>query len=314
MGSGNGAPTVDDLNSLKSKRLRRYRNSPMIYGLAPALNLSQGIPSKLWRNSPQRADPETLLSEKIIVSRDLGVLRLLMNRPEKKNALDREMYRALIATLDGAARDEMVHAVVFAGAGGNFTAGNDLADFRDFAPGRDAPGAENFPALTFVRAAAAFEKPLVAAVTGDAVGVGTTLLFHCDLVYASSEARFTMPFIELALPPEGGASLLVPQRFGMAKASQYLLLGESFDGAEALRLGLVNALAPSEGVLDLAMEAARRLAAKPSQALFAARRLMRGEPNDILSRIDAEAALFAKALTSPEARERFAAFFVSRAR
>ncbi|MGJ0427116.1 enoyl-CoA hydratase/isomerase family protein [Methylocystis sp.] len=259
------------------------------------------------------------MSEKIIVSRDLGVLRLLMNRPEKKNALDREMYRALIAALDGAARDETVHAVVFAGAGGNFTAGNDLADFRDFAPGRDiAPGAEIgaeiFPALTFVRAAAAFEKPLVAAVTGDAVGIGATLLFHCDLVYASPETRFTMPFIDLALPPEGGASLLVPQRFGMAKASQYLLLGESFDGAEALRLGLVNALAPSEGVLDLAMDAARRLAAKPSQALFAARRLMRGEPNDILSRIDAEAALFAKALTSPEARERFAAFFASRTR
>jgi len=255
------------------------------------------------------------MSEKIIVSRDLGALRLLMNRPEKKNALDREMYRALIATLEAAAGDGAVRAVVFAGAGGNFTAGNDLADFRDFAPGRDiAPSAEIFPALTFVRAAAAFEKPLVAAVTGDAVGVGTTLLFHCDLVYASPEARFTMPFIDLALPPEGGASLLVPQRFGMAKASQYLLLGESFDGAEALRLGLVNALAPSEGVLDLAMDAARRLAAKPRQALFAARRLMRGEPNDILSRIDAEAALFAKALTSPEARERFAAFFASRAR
>ncbi len=261
------------------------------------------------------------MSEKIIVSRDLGVLRLLMNRPEKKNALNREMYRALIATLEAASGDDAVRAVVFAGAGGNFTAGNDLADFRDFAPGRDmapgrdiAPGAEIFPALTFVRAAAAFEKPLVAAVTGDAVGVGTTLLFHCDLVYASPEARFTMPFIDLALPPEGGASLLVPLRFGMAKASQYLLLGESFGGAEALRLGLVNALAPSEGVLDLAMDAARRLAAKPSQALFAARRLMRGEPNDILSRIDTEAALFAKALTSPEARERFAAFFASRAR
>ncbi|CCJ06763.1 Enoyl-CoA hydratase/isomerase [Methylocystis sp. SC2] len=241
--------------------------------------------------------------------------RLLMNRPEKKNALDREMYRALIAALDEAAHDATARAVVFAGARGNFTAGNDLADFRDFAPGRDiAPGAETFPALAFVRAAAAFEKPLVAAVTGDAVGIGATLLFHCDLVYASSEARFTMPFVDLALPPEGGASLLVPRRFGMAKASQYLLLGESFDGAEALRLGLVNALAPPEGVLDLAMDAARRLAAKPSQALFAARRLMRGDPNDILSRIDAEAALFAKALTSPEARERFAAFFASRGR
>jgi len=249
------------------------------------------------------------MSEKIVVSRDHGVLRLLMNRPEKKNALDREMYRALIATLEAAASDDAVRAIVFAGAGGNFSAGNDLADFRDY-----APSAETFPALGFIRAVAAFEKPLVAAVAGDAVGIGTTLLFHCDLAYASPEARFRMPFIDLALPPEGGASLLVPMRFGMAKASQYLLLGDSFDGPEALRLGLVNALAPSEDVLDLAMDAARRLAAKPVQALLAARRLLRGDPKEILARIDAEAALFAKALTSPEARERFAAFFASRAR
>lgn len=255
------------------------------------------------------------MSEKIIVSRDRGVLRLLMNRPEKKNALDRDMYRGLTAALEASAGDETVRAVVFSGAGGNFTAGNDLADFRDFAPSRDiAPDAETFPALTFVRAAAGFEKPLVAAVSGDAIGIGATLLFHCDLVYASPETRFKMPFIDLALPPEGGASLLVAQRFGMAKASQYLLLGESFDGAEALRLGLVNALASPDDVLDLAMEAARRLAAKPHEALLAARRLMRGEPKNILARIDAEAALFAKALTSPEARERFAAFFASKSR
>lgn len=248
------------------------------------------------------------MSEKIVVSRDQGVLRLLLNRPDKKNALDREMYRALLATLDAAASDDAVRAVVFAGAGGNFTAGNDLADFRDYVPS----DVETFPALGFIRAAAAFEKPLVAAVTGDAVGIGTTLLFHCDLIYASPEARFKMPFIDLALPPEGGASLLVAKRFGMAKASQYLLLGESFDGAEALRLGLANALGPTEEVLDLAMDAARRLAAKPAAALLAARRLMRGDPREILARIDAEAAVFAKALMSAEARERFAAFFASR--
>jgi len=240
------------------------------------------------------------MSEKIVVSRDQGALRVLMNRPEKKNALDGEMYRALIATLEAAAGDDAVRAVVFAGAGGNFSAGNDLADFRDY-----APSLETFPALGFIRAAAAFEKPLVAAVT---------LLFHCDLVYASPDARFKMPFIDLALPPEGAASLLVSQRFGMARASQYLLLGDSFDGAEALSLNLVNALAPPEEVLDLAMDAARRLAAKPVQALLAARRLMRGDPREILARIDAEATLFAKALMSPEARDRFAAFFASRAR
>jgi enoyl-CoA hydratase/carnithine racemase len=259
-------------------------------------------------SSPQ-SDAEASMSEKIVVSEDYGVLRLLMNRPEKKNALDREMYRALIASLESAAGDGSVRALVFAGAGGNFTSGNDLADFRDF-----AASAETFPALAFIRAAAAFDKPLVAAVTGDAVGVGTTLLFHCDLVYASPDARFKMPFIDLALPPEGGASLLVPMRFGMARASQYLLLGDGFDGEEALRLGLVNRIAPREAVLDLAMEAARRLAEKPAQALRAARRLMRGDPKEILARIDAEAALFEKALTSPEARERFAAFFSSRSR
>lgn len=247
------------------------------------------------------------MSEKIVLSRHFGALRLLINRPEKKNALDRETYHALIAALETAAADDAIGAVVISGAGGNFSSGNDLADFRDF-----ATSAEAFPALTFIRAAARFEKPLVAAVTGDAIGIGTTLLFHCDLVYASPDARFKMPFIDLALPPEGGASLVVPLRFGMAKASQYLLLGEGFDGAEALRLGLVNRVAPPEAVLDLAMDAARRLAEKPTEALRAARRLMRGDPKDVLARIDAEAALFAQALTSPEARERFAAFFASR--
>ena len=138
------------------------------------------------------------------------------------------------------------------------------------------------------------------------------MLFHCDLAMRSADARIKMPFIDLALPPEGGASLLAPRRFGMAKASQYLLLGESFDGEEALRLGLVNALAPAERVIDLAMDAARRLAANPPAALAASRRLMRGDPKKILARIDAEAALFAKALASPEARERFAAFFAAR--
>lgn len=247
------------------------------------------------------------MSEKIVVSRHDGALRLLMNRPEKKNALDRDMYRAMIETLEAAAGDDAVRAVVFAGAGGNFTSGNDLADFRDF-----AASAETFPALAFIRAVAGFDKPLVAAVTGDAVGVGTTLLLHCDLVYASPGARFKMPFIDLALPPEGGASLLVPIRVGMARASQYLLLGDGFDGEEAFRLGLVNRVAAPEAVLDVAMDAARRLAEKPAQALRAARRLMRGDPEEILARIDAEAALFEKALTSQEARERFAAFFAAR--
>ncbi|WP_424361158.1 enoyl-CoA hydratase-related protein [Methylocystis parvus] len=244
------------------------------------------------------------MSDKVLALKDYGVLQLLFNRPEKKNAFDRETYLALIAALDAARSDDAVRAVVFAGAGGDFTAGNDLADFRDFL---ERPG--DFPALAFVKTLAAFEKPMIAAVAGDAVGVGTTMLFHCDLVYASPDARLRMPFIDLGLVPEAGASLLVPQRMGMARASQYLLLGDGFSGAEAHALGLVNALAPSESVLEMAMAAAEKLAAKPPAALMASRRLMRGDPADILARIDAEAALFAKALASPTTRQRLAAFF-----
>lgn len=244
------------------------------------------------------------MSDKVQVSRADGVLRLVLDRPDKKNALDREMYRAMIGALEAARSDMDVRVVVFASAAADFTAGNDLADFRDF-----LENPQDFPALAFVRALASFEKPMVAAVTGDAVGVGTTMLFHCDLVYASPDARLRMPFIDLGLVPEAAASLLVPRRVGMARASQFLLLGEAFTGEEAFRLGVVNNLAPPEAVDATAMEAARRLARKPAEALLAARRLMRGDPAEILARIEEEAALFARALSSPQARERLAAFF-----
>ncbi|KAF2990498.1 enoyl-CoA hydratase-related protein [Methylocystis sp. MJC1] len=244
------------------------------------------------------------MSDRVLVSRSEGVLWLAFNRPEKKNALDRETYLTLIRALDDARRDAAVRAVVFSGTGADFTAGNDLSDFRDF---MEKP--EDFPALAFVRTLAAFEKPMVAAVTGDAIGVGATMLFHCDLVYASRQARLRMPFIDLGLVPEAGASLLVPLRFGMARASQYLLAGEDFSGEDAFRLGLVNALVEPEAVLETAKAAAKKLAQKPPAALLAARRLMRGDPAEILARIDEEAALFAQALASPTTRERLAAFF-----
>lgn len=244
------------------------------------------------------------MPEKVVITKESGVLRIVFNRPEKKNAFDRETYLAMISALTEAQADDGVTAVLFAGAGGDFTAGNDLADFRDFL---DRP--ESFPALTFVKTLASFEKPMVAAVVGDAIGVGTTMLFHCDLVFASPEARLRMPFIDLGLVPEAGASLLAPRRFGMARAAQYLLLGEGFSGAEAHALGLVNALAPAESALEAATAAARKLAAKPRAALMAARRLMRGDPGELLARIDEEAALFKEALASPTTRERLAAFF-----
>ncbi len=167
------------------------------------------------------------------------------------------MYETLIDVLAQAERDPGICAVVLGGAGGNFTAGNDLADFLKF-----LGDPKSFPALRFVRALAAFQKPLVAAVSGDAVGVGTTLLFHCDLVYAAPDARFKTAFVDLGLVPEAAVSLTMPQRFGHAKAAQYLLLGESFGAQEAVALGLVNALCAADAVLAKAQEAAQRLAAK----------------------------------------------------
>jgi enoyl-CoA hydratase/carnithine racemase len=233
-----------------------------------------------------------------------GVVRLTFDRPQKKNALNRGMYHDLIVAMEAASRDDAIRALVFAGAGEDFTAGNDLADFRDFIDNIDA-----FPALRFVRALAVFEKPMVAAVRGDAIGVGATLLFHCDLVYVAPDARLRMPFIDLGLVPEAGVSLLAPHRLGMARAAQYLLLGDAFSGEDAYRCGLANALAPAGEVVEYAQDAARRLAAKPAQALRDARRLLRGDPTMLRARIDAEADLFARALASPETRARLAAFF-----
>ncbi len=248
---------------------------------------------------------ETLVNAKIIVERDGAVQRIVFNRPDKKNALDREMYLAVIAALREAEADSGLRAVLFAGAGGAFTAGNDLKDFFE----GPRPG-EEFPALSFVKTLADFSKPMVAAVAGDAVGVGTTMLFHCDLVYAAPDARFKMPFVDLGLVPEAGVSLLAPRLFGQAKAAQYLLLCESFDAAEALRLNLVNAV--TDDPLSAATDAARHLSQKPAEAVAASRRLLRGDPALLLERIDEEARLFAEALATPALRARLEAFFGER--
>jgi len=244
---------------------------------------------------------------KIGISRAGGVVTAIFDRPGKKNALDGEMYDALIAMLADAGRDPDIGAVVLGGAGGAFTAGNDLADFLVHLAEPRA-----FPALRFVRALAGFEKPLVAAVSGDAVGVGTTMLFHCDLVYAAPDAKFRTPFVDLGLVPEAAVSLTMPQRFGYARAAQYLLLGESFDAQDAFDLGLVVGLCDAEAVLGKAQEAAQRLATKPRAALLAARRLMRGDPSAIAARIEEEAELFIDALGDPQTKARMQAFFAQR--
>ncbi len=243
------------------------------------------------------------MTETLSIFREDAVARLVLNRPEKKNALDRRLYQALIAALSTCESDPDIRAVVIAGAGGVFTAGNDLADFVASIDDLAA-----FPALRFIRAVAAFKKPLIAAVEGDAIGIGATMLFHCDLVYAAPNARFRMPFVDLGVVPEGAASLLVPRRLGFARAAQYLLLCEPFDAEDAWRMGLVNAIAPPDLLIHTAMDAARRLAQKPRDALATARAMIRGDAADVLRCIDEEAEVFRQFLETPQARARIEGF------
>ena len=243
------------------------------------------------------------MSGDIKVALTEGVMSIAFARASKKNALTAQMYEAILAALEAAAGDDAIGAVLFCGEGGVFTSGNDIGDF--LAASRNADG---FRALDFIRAVAGFEKPIVCAVDGMAIGVGTTMLFHCDLVYASPTAKFRMPFIDLALVPEAASSLLVPQRVGLAKASEWLLLGEGFDAQEALRTGVINAILPTDELLSHARSKAQALAQKPRGALMASRRLLRGERDGILARIDIEAKEFGARMVSDEARRVFAAF------
>lgn len=243
------------------------------------------------------------MSDHVRVERDGAVLVVSLRRTDKKNALTGAMYETLIATLEAADADTGVGAVMIAGADGMFTAGNDIGDFIAHAGKGDT-----MPAFRFVRAIAGCATPLVAAVEGVAVGVGTTMLFHCDLVYAAPDAKFRMPFVDLGLVPEAGSSFTVPQRFGLAKASEFLLLGEAFGAQEAHRLGLVNEVVEPGALHAHALDKARRLAAKPRGALRRSRQLIRGDRETILRRIDEEALAFRDAMGSAEARDAFMAF------
>ncbi len=198
------------------------------------------------------------MSDGIEVSRDGAVMSAAFARPEKRNAITSAMYEALILTFDEAERDESVCALLLSGKGGVFTAGNDIGDFLAAAiaaaGARDPRGS---PGWRFVSRLAVFEKPLIAAIEGNAVGIGTTLCFHCDLVYAAPSARFQMPFVNLGLVPEAGSSLLAPQRFGRAIAAEFLLLAEPFDATRAHALGLVNEVLPAADLLAHAMTKAQ---------------------------------------------------------
>ncbi|HUO53591.1 MAG TPA: enoyl-CoA hydratase-related protein [Rhodoblastus sp.] len=237
------------------------------------------------------------------IARQGAVLELTLNRPAKKNALTNAMYRSLNVALHEAERDQAIGAVVIAGAGGVFSAGNDIGDFV-----AAVTGAGEMSGADFVRKIAAFPKPLVAAVDGLAVGVGCTLLLHCDLIYATPAARFSLPFVDLGLLPEAGSSLLLPRRVGMARASAWLLAGESFSAEAAREAGLLNEIVAPEALLALAREKAAKLAAKPRTALMGARKFLRGDQEEILARIDDELEAFRNALASPQAQAALAAF------
>jgi enoyl-CoA hydratase/carnithine racemase len=247
---------------------------------------------------------DILTTGDIEVAREGAVLSAAFARPQKKNAITGAMYEALIEAFERASRDPEIGALVLSGKGGVFTAGNDIADFLAVALHETG----DFPAWRFVNTVATFEKPLIAAVDGLAIGVGTTLCLHCDLVYASPTARFQTPFVNLGLVPEAGSSLLAPHLLGRAKASELLLLAEPFGADEALRLGLVNAVLPQSELLAHAMSKGAALAAKPRAALLATRRLMRGDPEALKAQMAAEMHAFSAALKSPEAHAAFQAF------
>ena len=244
------------------------------------------------------------MSEHILIDRTGSVLRLTMARMEKKNALTSAMYQAMTQTL-AAAESDGTRAIVFAGGEGVFCAGNDIADFMMAAGGSGMAGS---PALQFIRKIATCTVPMIAAVDGLAIGIGTTMTLHCDLVYASPRAVFKMPFVDLGLVPEAGSSLLVPQRFGLGKASEMLLLGDAFDATEAHRTGLVNAILAPENLLAHAMAQAERLAAKPREALAMTRQLLRGDTAAVSARIETEIEAFSTRMKSAEARQIFMAF------
>jgi enoyl-CoA hydratase/carnithine racemase len=243
------------------------------------------------------------MTEHVKIKQDGAVLEIIFARPEKKNALSNAMYRAAAEALDGAQKDQTIRVVLFAAEGDAFTAGNDLADFASAAAGKG----DGLAAQGFIQALGRADKPIVAAVPGLAVGVGTTMLLHCDLVYLAETASLSTPFVNLALVPEAASSMLLPARIGYVRAFAMFALGDGISAAEALALGLANKVLPKDQVLAAARETARTLAKRPLGAIVATKKLMR-DKEQILRRMDEEGAVFAQRLQTSEAREAFEAF------
>ena len=244
----------------------------------------------------------------ILTHIDAGVMTLTFNRVDKKNSLTAAMYTALADAVEQAQANSEVRVLVFQGHETVFCAGNDIADFLN-----NPPSTQDAPVFRLLKNVAAFSKPMLAAVAGPAVGIGTTLLFHCDLVYAGDNAAFAMPFVNLGICPEAASSLLAPQMMGYHRAAEALLLGEPFMAEAALEVGLVNRVLPPTEVNNYVQAQARKLATKPLSSLMETKRLMRmGQAQLVQQQMNAEAASFGRMLTEPAAKEAFGAFMEKR--
>ncbi len=236
-----------------------------------------------------------------------GVLTVSFNRPDKKNALLTEMYSEATAVLTAAAGDAEVRVVIFTGTGDSFTAGNDLKDFLE-----NPPMSLDAPVFKFMTCLSRFPKPVIAAVNGLAIGIGTTLLFHCDLVYAVPAARFQLPFVNIAIVPEFASTLFLPRTIGIARASEMLLLGDVFDAQHAAHLGIINEVVEPDELMKVAQNVAAKLATKPPSTIRQTKALMRADIEEVSARIALEAEAVRDSLTSPEFKEAATAFLEKR--
>jgi len=247
------------------------------------------------------------MTEDLVVTRTGAVMEIRFNRPSKKNALTRAMYAGVVDAFAAADADPAVRVMLLTGTGDTFTSGNDIKDFQQRASSNAASGAS-----PFLSALSTLKKPLIAAVNGAAIGVGTTMLAHCDLIIAARSARFVMPFTSLGLVPEAGSSLLFPQIVGHQRASALLLLGEPLDAETAFQWGFVNQVVDDAALMDTAHAVAARLAALPAASVRQTKQLIKTGAADLQARIAEELTLFAARVRSPEAAEAFQAFMEKR--
>ena len=246
------------------------------------------------------------MAEDVRIERDRGVIAITLARPERRNAITVAMYAALADAIEAASEDESARLITIRGEGQDFTAGNDLMDFMAELP-RDS---DDIPVWRFLRALARNEVPILAAVQGNAVGIGTTMLVHCDLVIAAESALFSLPFVDLGLVPEAASTLLLPRLAGRRLAAKYLLLAEPFGAVEALEAGLLSHVVPDGQLAEAFEDAVERLLAKPPQALRLTQKLLRHATNDeVVARMELESSHFAERLKSEEVAQAITAFF-----